>query len=282
MVAHNDSARNSRLYDEDERGIKNVMQTGQVEWRHTTANWGYDIRELAMCSGASEIVSILKERRVSGLVSLAEKMEENVWGTPADADDDLTPHGVDYWIVENASEGLYGTNRFGSTTGGINPTTYDQWCNWTAQYTTVNKTDLVRKWRKAFYFCKFRSPVPTPTHNWGGSRGYYTNYSVLGTIEELLEAQNDSLGKDIASMDGSAVFRGTPITWVPYLEDDTKNPLIGISWQHFRPVFLRGLYMTESKPKEGKDSHMTRYVDIDCTYNFVCRNRREQFRIETA
>ena len=104
---------------------------------------------------------------------------------------------------------------------------------------------------------------------------------MLGTVEELLEQQNDALGNDVASMDGRAMFRKTPIIWVPKLDDNpitgVTDGVYGINWGVFQPIFLDGEYLVEDGPRQAPDQHTTFRVHIDLTYNYLCRDRRRQF-----
>ena len=42
----------------------------------------------------------------------------------------------------------------------------------------------------------------------------YVNEDTMSSLEDLGEAQNENLGRDIASMDGQIIFRRVPIIWV--------------------------------------------------------------------
>jgi hypothetical protein len=212
-------------------------------------------------------------------------METDFWSKPATSSDTERTFGVQYWIVRSAtSNGFNGGNPSGFTSGaaGIDSDTYTRWANWTERYVNITKTDLVAKWRRAATKTHFKSPVPIPSYNTGDRYGYYCNYDVLGTLEELLEAQNDQLGNDIASKDGRTLFRGTPVTYVPKLDDESTDPVYGINWGVFKPVFLTGEYMREDPPKQAPNQHNVFRVHIDLTLNFVCHNRRRLFICDKA
>jgi len=277
MVAHSGAAKTTGLYGVDQVNVGNVMKNANIPWRHATTNYGIERREVSMNGDPARIVELVKIRRADALISLAVIMESNFWTLPgADSDDWF---GVPYWIVQNSTEGFTGGNsaNFAAGPGGLDRDTYSRWKNWSAQYTTISKTDLVRKWRKAATKTKFISPTPIPSYNTGNRFGYYMNYDVLGPIEEMLEGQNNNLGNDIASKDGRAQFRGTPLTWVPYLDDDTTDPVYGINWGVFKPVFLRGEYMREGRPKEAANQHTVVQTHVDLSGNYECRDCRRLF-----
>lgn len=279
MVTHVDSAKATQLYARDTVIVGDGMKQANIPWRHVTSNYAVDRREITMNSGATKIVDLMETRRAQSGMSLAKLMEQYFWGKPTDSTDELIPFGVKYWIVSNATEGFNGGNPagFSDGPGGLNSSTYSQWKNWTGQYAAISSTDLFAKLRKAATFTNFRSPVKNHDYNKGSKYEYYTNYAVLGEIERILELRNDNLGGKIDPYDGRAMFRRTPIDWVPYLEADTTNPFYGINWGVFNPVFLSGEYMREEKPKQATDRHTVAVSYLDCTLNFRCTDRRLLF-----
>lgn len=279
MKDENNAARHVAMYGTDNVNITDVMDTAEIPWRHSETSWAYDEREVAMNRRPSRIVNLVATRRVPAMVSLAELMEEAFWGKPTSTTDKKTPYGCQYWFPTNASEGFYGQHPSGwSDVASISATTTARWRNWTATYTDISKEDLVRKMRKAATKTKFRNPVAVKEYGSTDDRyGYYTNYDVIGTMEEMVEAQNDSLGNDVASKDGSLLFRGRPVTWVPYLDDDSGDKVYGINWSKFRVVFLSGRYMRESRPIRSAVSHNMWNLFMDLTYNYQCLDRRRHF-----
>lgn len=275
----NGQARRTGLYAVDTPNVGNSMTTGSVPWRHVVADYSIDVREMKMNRSPARIVDLMKTRRNECMIDLAKLLEDDFWDKPADSTDTEKSFGVDYWMVRSNSEGFNGGNPTGFTSGaaGLDSTTYTRWKNYTAQYVNVDKTDLIRKWRRAATFTNFKPPVDQPSYNRGDRYGYYMNYDVLGTLEEVLEDQNDNLGNDIASKDGAVMFRRTNCTWVPNLESDTEDPIYGINWGVFHPCFLSGEYMRESDAEKAPNQHNVVTVYIDNTYNFISKNRRLLF-----
>jgi len=282
-VLSNNAARNVKLNEVDNPTTADTQTTGNIPWRHTETHWALEERIISMNRSPSRLVNLLQSSRVDAMTDLAELMESNFWGSPGSSSDTLKPYGVPYWIVYNATTGFTGPHPSGfSDVGGISSTTYPRWKNWSANYTNISKADLVRKWREAATKTEFRPPVDGPFSNMKSSYGFYTDYTVLGTLEELLESQNDNLGNDVASKDGNTVFRRTPVVWVPFFDNnsgtvDTTNPIYGINWSVFKPCFLSGEYMKETKVSPHPLHHRTITQYTDCTYNFFCVDRRRNF-----
>lgn len=275
MVNHSGSAANVGLGAADVVNIVDTMVQATADWRNTTANYGFIGQEISMNREPARIVDLIKERRIACMISLAELMEGNFWGPPVASTDSVTPWGVNMWVVKNATEGFNGGAPSGYTSIGLNPTTYPRWQNWTYQYTAVSRDDFVRHARKMATFIDFEPPVDgIPTFNTGDSYGYYTNYGVIGPLEEALESQNDNLGNDIASKDGKVIFRRVPVQWVPKLEADTTNPFYALNWGWLKTIILEGWWLKETNVPVYPGQHTMSAHFLDCTYQWVTKNRR--------
>jgi hypothetical protein len=286
MVTTAGSARNVGLYATDNVNVGDGMVTATAPWRHTTTSYAVDERELSMNRGAAKVYDLVKSRRQMAMIDLAALMETDFFGKPTDSTDTVKPFGLYYWVVKNGSAGFNGGNASGFTSGpgSLSASTYPRWSNYTAPYSAITHDDLVRAWRKASTFTNFMSPTgeQQPDYNTGNRYGYYTNYAVLGKLEEILESQNDNLGNDVASKDGMVLFRRTPVTWAPKLEADSTNPVYGINWGVFKPVLLEGWYLKEDAPIRAPNQHTVRQVHVDLSYNYKCTDRRRLFVISNG
>lgn len=283
MVNHNNSAQNVGLGASDNVVIMDTMVQATAEWRNTTGNYAIIGQELDMNREPERIVDLVKARRIAAMIAMAELMERNFWGPPVSVDDQVTPWGVNTWIVKAATEGFTGMAPPGHTTIGLDPAVHPRWRNWAAPYTSISKDDLVRKMRKAATFTDWKPPVEgIPTFSDGAPYGFYSNYAVIGAMEEILESQNDNLGSDIASMDGRVTFRRSPLEWVPYLESDTTNPVYGIPWADFKTYVLSGWWMKETNVPVYPGQHTISAHFMDCTYQWIMKNRRTAFVISTG
>jgi hypothetical protein len=284
ITDHNNSFRFVGLYESDRIDVKNVMATASVPWRHSTWNWAIDGREISMNGSPAKIVDLAQARRIAAFGSAIIGFERAFWRVPA-ATDTTTPFGIPYYVVKSATaatsanaDGFNGTLPSGYTTvAGISPTTQPRWANYADAYTAVTKDDLIRKMRRAYVYTDFMPLVDDiPSYNTGDDYGIYTNYAVLGPMEEILESQNEDLGSDVASMDGKVLFRRTPVSFVKELDLDTTNPIYMLNWGELKTQGLKGWWMKETVEEKYPGQHTVSATLTDCTYNLTCRNRRRQ------
>lgn len=282
ITDQNNSARAVGLYASDRVDVPNVLAQGSIPWRHTVADYAFDHHEVSANKGGRQIVAILKARRHSAMMSMAEFMEDRFWRVPASTDE-LNPYGVPYWVVKNASEGFNGTVPSGySTVAGLSTTTLTRWKNYTAPYTAISADDLIAKWWKAATLTRFRPPIASATFNTGDQYGYYTTYTVYAGLKQLLAAQNEDIGNDLDSFEGQPTFRRTPVTWVPKLDEDTTNPVYGLNWGEFKTAVLDDWWMKETVLERVPGQHNVSGVYIDSSFNWLCRNRRRNFVISNG
>lgn len=275
MTRFSGAAKTVGLYEVDDVAVINLLKKLNIDWRHATTNWGYEHREMLMNTGEARINNIIKPRRAAAVGSLVELIEELMWSAPA-VDNDLDPYGIPYWIVKNSSTGFNGGYPGSHTTiGGVNLTNVPNFKNYTAAYTNVTKADLIKKMRTAHRKVGFKTPVDIKGFRSFAERyRYYMNETTLSNLEDVGEAQNENLGRDIASMDGSIVFKRHPLIWVPQLDSDTSNPIYQINHDTFHTVALKGDWMRESGPIKSAKQHNVREVHIDVTFNTLCIDRR--------
>jgi hypothetical protein len=279
QMDHNHSARTVGLYETDGSSLTDTMVKGEVPVRHVNAHYIYDQREKAFQRGGVAIVDLVKTRYVGMMVSLFELLEEILWGKPTNSGDDKTPYGIAYWVTKSATTGFYGVDPVGFSDGraGISSTTYPRYANYTAPYAAVTKEDLLRKMREAHRKTQFRSPVSHATPVVGGMQnGIYTCSDVIGLLEELLEAQNMNLGNDLASKDGRTLFKGTPVTYAPKLDDDSSAPVYLLDWKWLAVGVMAGWENNLSAPYMVPGKHLVRRVDLDASLNMVCTDPRRQ------
>ena len=283
MVDHSHTSTNVGIAATDNVNIFDGMVQASTVMRNSTTNYAFDHREVQANQSPSRIVNLVQARRIMAMISLAELMETNFWGFP-NASDTLTPLGIPYWVTKNATEGFNGGTPTGySTVAGLNTTTYPRWQNWTYQYTAVSRDDFIRHARQAATKTDFMPPVDgIPTFNTGDSYGFYTNYSVIGQLEEAAESQNDNLGSDLASQDGKTLFRRVPVTYVAKLDADTTNPFYGLNWGVLKTWVMKGWWLRETNLPITPNQHTVSSHHIDCTYNFVARDRRRHFVLATG
>lgn len=278
MARYDHVAKHTGLADVDNVNIADLMEVMGIGWRHSQTHWGYYHREVLMNRGKSLVFNILKPRRASATISMARLLEEAAWGSVPDVSDKKTPYGVKYWITKSATQGFNGMAPGAHTTkGGINPNDVEGWRNYTDTYQAVSKADLIKKMRKMHRKVDFASPVDIEDYRKGSGQRfrYYVNEETMSDVEDVGEAQNDNLGRDIGSVDGiNLTFKRSPLIWVPYLDDDTTDPIYALDHSTFYPVVLKGDYLRESSPIVVPNQHDARALFTDMTYNFLCLDIR--------
>lgn len=287
VVDHNHSARFVGLYENDGATLNDATTKGSVSPRFVDANYVFDVREKIFQRPAIEIVNYVKTKYDRMLTSYFELMEPALWGKPEDSTDKKTPYGIAYWVTKqsnadaltNANGGFDGKNPTGFSEGraGISSTQYPRYANWACQYEEVTKADLVRKMRRGVRKTNFRSPISVKEPTLGSmSNGIYTNDNVISVMEEILEAQNMNLGNDLASKDGKCVFKGHPVVYAPYLDNDSTDPIYMLDWKWLALGMLEGWQKHVTAPKDVPGKHNVRAVFLDAGFNMVCTNLRKQ------
>jgi len=277
QMDHNHSAKPVGLYENDSSAFGDTMVKSEVPARHVNAHYVYDQREKAFQRGGTAIVDYVKTKFTAMQVSLWEMLEDQLWGKPVDSTDLITPYGIAYWVTRAATVGFNGGNPSGFTAGrgGIDTGTYARYANYTGQYADVSKTDLVRKMRTAAKKTKFVSPTSHAKPDLGKmGNGIYANEATVSLLEEVLEANNMNLGNDLS---GSRVlFKGTPITYAPFLDNDSTDPIYMLDWTTLAIGVMAGWEQNFTDPYMVPDKHLVRRVDFDATLNMICTDPRKQ------
>jgi hypothetical protein len=282
---HNHSTRAVGLYQADGSAFGDTMAKGVIHVRHVNSHYTYDLREKAFQKGGTEIVNLIKTKYVAMMISFYEWLEEICWSNPDN--DGLTPFGIAHYVTRAAAdaEGFNGVDPTGFPLGRseILVAAQPRYNNYNAQYVAVSKEDLIRKMRRASRQTKFRSPVSHAEPVLGGMKnGIYVNNDVIGLMEEILEDQNMNLGNDMASKDGRAHFKGTPVVYAPYLDADAADPVYMLDWKWLAIGVLAGWENEMTKPYPVPDMHNVRRVDLDASMNMACTNLRRQTVISKA
>lgn len=302
----NGTAKFIGAFENDTFNRVNVLAEGKVSPRFLTASYVYSKLEQVLNSGEAskgkllaivEFVKLQLELMYQGAFDLLENTFAGVG--PATADDKKTPHGIAFYIQKQAMTGAThsaAANPDGGFDGldpqlatsatvstkvacprcDISSSTYARWANWAARYSKIEKDDLVRKMRIASHKVNFKSPLSLTDPTLSTGRDILTNLAVLQELETILESQNMNLGNDIASKDGKTLFKGTPIDYIPVLDDDTTNPVYMIDWKTLVFGTVDGWEKKVSAPKEDNNDHnlMKGFLDMSC--EMVCTNLRNQ------
>ena len=279
------SSKHVGLLDTDQVNIPDVIDQLTVPWRHAQTSWSLIYQtDILMNRGKSLVFNVIKPRRAAALLGLVEELEDKAWGAAPGVNDKLLPYSIQYWVVENSSTGFNGGAPTGHTTvAGVSLTDSPTFKNYTADYTNVTKSDLIKKLRTAHRKIRFVSPVTVDDYRGAVGDRYrlYVNETTISNFEDVGESQNENLGRDVASMDGTITFRKHPIIWVPKLDARTDDPVYLIDHSTFYPVCLKGDYLRESEATKAPNQHNVYQVFVDLTYNYVCVDRRRNAVLST-
>jgi hypothetical protein len=274
------AAKHVGLMETDTVNITDVIDRLTIPWRHAQTSWAFIYQETLMNRGEAMIFNVIEPRRAASLIDLVEELENKAWASPSSSNV-TEPYGIPYWIVTNASTGFNGGLPAGghSTVGGVSLTDSPNFKNYTFQYVNKSKADLIKKLRTAHRKCGFKSPITIQDYRGTQGQRYrlYVNETTMSSFEDIGEAQNENLGRDLASMDGTMVFRNHPIVWVPKLDADTTDPVFGVDHSTFYPVCLTGDYLRESEAKPSPNQHNVFQVFVDLSYNYLCVDRRRNW-----
>jgi hypothetical protein len=272
------SAQMKGLYSQDNYNVGDILEKINVPWRHLNTYWAFEEREVAMNSSKEKIVDLIGARRTAAQLDQVELLETQLWSKPTDSNDKLDMFGIPYWLVKNATTGFNGGNPsgFSSGAGGVDSSTETTWANYTAQYSNVSKSDAIAKMKTARRKTRFKSPVGKQAFRAGAGDRYriHTSDPVVDDMENLGEAQNENIGKDLHEFDGMMTFGRNPVVYTPQLDSDSTNPIYMINYDTFVPFYLKGFFMKEASPRISPESHNTIVVDVDTSLNLLCTNRR--------
>lgn len=276
QMDHNHSARAVGLFEQDSSALNDTMTNGTVPCRHVNAHFEYDQREKDFQRGATKIVDLIQTRMQAMYVSFYDFLEEKLWTKPTDSTDTRNIFGIPYWIVKNSSVGLTGGNPSGFSAGaaGIDSSTYPRWKNFSGAYTAVTAADLLGKMRQAHLETMFRSPMSHNNPTFSTKNGIYVNSDTYRELEALFDTRNMNLGSDLGGK--KVTFKGTPITYAPYLDNDSSDPVYMIDWKYMAVGCLAGWENNLTSPYMVPGKHTVRRVDMDASLNTICVDRRRQ------
>lgn len=303
----NGTAKFTGLFENDDLNRAEVLVQGKVSPRFLTASYIYDKREPVLNSGEASkskmlaIVNFVKLQMETMYQSVYDKLEIALAGSPTYADDKKTPHGLAFYIQKQSNSDAV-SHRDGAFDGkdpvlaasstsatptacprcGIATSSYARWANWAAQYADISKDDLIKKMRIAAHKINFKSPLALNDPTLSTGRSILTNLNVLQELETILEAQNMNLGNDVASKDGKTLFKGTPVEYIPILDNDTQDPVYMIDWKTLCFGTVAGWDKKVSAPKEDNSQHNTMKGFLDMAVEMVCTNLRNQAVIAKA
>lgn len=296
MLDNTGNARYRRLFDTDEPSVGEVMHTIKVPWTQIGTNYSWDKVEIMRNKNSAKgFVNLMKTRRVDGLWSLADLIEDRAWKTPESETDDLYPYGVPYYLsiytdnsgTVNTGSGFNGQavgfqdGTFSNNVANINAANEAKWRNYCAVYTAVDNA-LLKTLRLAFMFTNFKVPlfIDDPSQPKTAAKRFYTSKDNVAELMDLADNKDDNhKGKDIMSnlrMDdtGLVYINRLPVVPISQLDDANYDPIYCVDFTKFIPYVQDGYWMEESEPMTDRGQHTTFTVYLDGAHNNLCLNRR--------
>jgi hypothetical protein len=278
-----DNARAVGFFDVDDIDQVDGSAYGTVPWRFLKTGCHYDVKQLAVNSGARAMWKFIKAKEYQMWISWTELLEEYFWDGPASSADTLIPWGLlNYWMSYNASVGFNSGDHANWSGGpaGLPTATYAQWNHYSGQYTAVTQDDLLNSMRSGFRFTDFRGIPNKSVQDYadgvGHRFGWYTTTDNLLEMEDYLDNRSDGVRKDLAKWDGVTMFRRVPVENVPYLQENhaTSDPVIGLDWNDFKAIGLRGMWMRKEPYHRAPQQSDVRQRFVKSSINYVMHNRR--------
>lgn len=261
--------------------VGDTLKTIQVPWVNVNVHWAYDIKMEMMNRGPAQLVDNIKVYRSNALLDLANGLEYDMFGMPADSTVKGVPFGLPYWIPKNSNLGFFGgdPSGFASGAGGLTVAEAPNWNSYSGTYSAIGKNtgELIPLLRDQIYYTNFVSPVGDDgalNRDVANQFQYLTNRAVQAGFENACEAQNDNVGPDLYWSYNNVTFRRNPIVALPVLDSDATNPIYSINWDTFKMGCLRGNYLRESPPEHVAYQPDTRAVYQHLTFQFFCIDRR--------
>lgn len=298
----NGTAKFTGLFENDEFSRKDVLVQGKVSPRFLVASYVFDKREQAMNFLGSRrgedygaLYDYVKLQMELMYQAAYDKLENALGGSPEYADDKKTPHGLAFYIQKQSNtdatshpdgdfDGKDPSLKASKTSStatvcprcDIKTSEHPRWANWAAQYAAVTKEDLVKKMRLATRKVNFKSPLSLAEPRLSTGRSILTGVDVIMELESILEAQNMSLGNDVAAKDGKVLFKGAPVEYVPTLDGDARKPVYLVDWKTLVFGTVAGWEKKISAPTEDNSAHNTMRGFLDMSVEMACTNLRNQ------
>lgn len=280
--------------------IEDLTAQMQIPWRFADTHWAFVDQDVYLSRGKAKIFDLIDSRRNDAYLDAVEGLEQMLTEAPSTTDT-KTPYGIPYYVVKTSAASTFGFNGTvpGShtTVANISPTTYANWRNGNQLYTSVTKADLIKKLRGAMRECMFQDLEMLTGDDYRRGRDRYVllvNFTTISSLEDLGEAQNENIGRDLAAFEGNSsqkdvyrtdgvlTFRRKPILASKHFDADTANPVYGLAMDTWCTYVHEHFNFREHPVKEVADTHGAYYVPVDLWCNILCFDRRRNFVLSTS
>jgi hypothetical protein len=137
MLDTTGNAKHVRLYQKTPINVGDVQQKITAPWCQVQTHYSIERREALRNRAPAAYIELLKSRRIDATLDLAKLLERRAWVAPNNANDDLNPRGLPYWLsfldnaVTNTGDFLGKTIRYGDLStstvkGGLDGSTYNK------------------------------------------------------------------------------------------------------------------------------------------------------------
>lgn len=277
------------VWEPDAVNQPEIMAQGVVPIRHMDTNWSFHDLEDEANQGPEEIVDLLKARRFAAQISHAGKFEQAYWGVAVPSTDIKTPWGIKTYLVPNATTGFNGGNPVGFPNGvaGIDVADVERYKNFTGEWNEFTLDDFIDLLNEAATKTRFMSPVPFPNFKLSEQFGIFTDFATQSNYKKMLRVMNDDTGADTETHTRGPKFKGIPMDWVPYLDQDgvSQSELFMFNFAYTFVIVRKGKELRERRPSDGQPSQNSHYEHtgwFESSWNLGVSNKREQAYLRQA
>lgn len=279
--------------------IQNVdtLVTIEADWRFIADHYAYTQQEVSLNSGDPQTYykNLLKSKRQACTTSTFNKMEDQLWAAPSNAQMEAASGKQPYSIPAFVTTDGAAPSGF-TTLQTVNPSNETRWQNQTEDYDHANINDatngLVRAFDRMWHKVRFVAPA-------GGPKEYFendmlqkmviaTNLDGITTLQTITRDANDRLvpANNFGWVAGNVTYAGLPIKYVSTLDAAAINSGAAITsgrpWFFFLnllfmfPIFHSTQYMQELPPKDHPRQPFSKVVWKTTYYNLFLKSRRRQ------
>lgn len=276
MINHLGASSNVEFNPADNPVDNDVMDTGVAPWRNTATQW-FVAQQAALLNRGDQnrINNYTLTKEKAAMISLAVLMENDFWGAPISASDDITPYSLFTWLPKGSSAGFNGAFPSGFTTLGMD-NEHPRWKHYVAPYNALTPSDGIRTTWLAMTYTEFMNPVEgIPNLDAGVDRGLYMNTPTYIAFCEQAKLQNENVGYDLGFAHGRPMLQNVPAFMVPKLDADTTDPIICLDWATIKCIAVREMWLKRLVIKNYPGRRLSDAYFLDSMFNFVCWNRRK-------
>jgi hypothetical protein len=284
MTKTNNTGRQIGLFSTDILARRQMTAKATVGFRHTESSWTVDVLEEIMNGGPEQIFNYVDMQKLAAEIDHYTMIEEQALGAPASPADDLTVHGLSYWIPE----GTPGSAAFTSDlpaghAGGAGGVIAPNWKSAYATYTNMTDSDGLEALRDVLDLINWESPAEQNIEQpWESACVIYCNYATYKDIKKAARGQNATIGVDLDFANGKVTVNGNPVVVVPAMDAMAAGLCWIVNWSAMEPCFLKGRVMRHSRPEKVFGQHNVVAGWVDTSWNLLPHYRNLHGRIQKA